>query len=60
MKTKRITLQQCVNNNYRYTVEKLVNCTEPLAGSILTGDEVDQLIRRPHLTVTINRARDVA
>ena len=58
MKTPmRITLQQHAKDDELYIVDKLVNCVEPLAGTVLTYREVDQLLRRHHLTVTIKRAR---
>lgn len=57
MKNKAIVLQQADNDDDLYIVDRLVNCIEPMAGSVLTPVKVSQLISRRDLKVTIHRAK---
>lgn len=56
MKLRQITLQQCDNDDDLYIVAKLVDCIEPKAGSVLKPREVEALIAKHNLKVTILRA----
>ena len=57
MKTKYITLQQTDNDDDLYIVDQLINCIEPLAGSVLGRVAVNNLIGRRDTKVTIKRAK---
>ncbi len=41
---KTIYLQQCDNDDRLYIVDRLVNCMDPSAGSVLTMKEVGTLV----------------
>jgi len=57
MKIKYITLQQTSDDDNLYIVDQLVNCIEPIAGSVLTRAEACHLIARRDTKVTIKRAK---